>query len=542
MSSNALRDRRSFAKLAEVLPPPNLISVQKESFNWFLDQGLGETLRDISPVEDFTGNLALQFMSHRFEEPKFDEDECKEKDMTYSRPLFVTSAFINKETGEIKEQTVFMGDFPMMTEKGTFIINGTERVVVSQLVRSPGVYFDKSIDKTSDKDIYACKIIPARGAWLEFETDKKDMVGVRIDRKRRQNVTVLLKALGYGEDQAILDMFDGAESIALTLEKDAIQTEEDALMDIYRKLRPGEPPTVESARALLENLFFNSKRYDLARVGRYKVNKKLGFKHDEKTIQEFGSVLRKEDIVATIRYLVKLHEQDPDYETDDIDHFGNRRIRPVGELIQNQIRVGLSRMERVVRERMTTQDVEAITPQTLINIRPVVASIKEFFGSSQLSQFMDQTNPLAGLTHKRRLSALGPGGLSRERAGFEVRDVHSSHYGRMCPIETPEGPNIGLIGSLSTYARLNRYGFIETPYRRVIDGKVTNKIDYLTADEEGRAIIAQANVVLNEDGSFAEERILVRGRLNEIEYVDPSEVDYMDVSPKQIISVSAACI
>ncbi|MGH2808372.1 MAG: DNA-directed RNA polymerase subunit beta, partial [Actinomycetota bacterium] len=407
--SNALRERRTFAKLAEVLPPPNLISVQKESFDWFLDTGLGETLRDISPVEDFTGNLALQFLSHRFEDPKFDEDECKEKDMTFSRPLFVTAAFINKETGEIKEQTVFMGDFPMMTEKGTFIINGTERVVVSQLVRSPGVYFDKSIDKTSDKDIYACKIIPARGAWLEFETDKKDMVGVRIDRKRRQNVTVLLKALGYGDDQAILDMFDGAESIAATLEKDAIQTEEDALMDIYRKLRPGEPPTVESARALLENLFFNSKRYDLARVGRYKVNKKLGFKHDEKTIQEFGPVLRKEDIVETIRYLVNLHGQDhadprfrlevdPDkhYETDDIDHFGNRRIRPVGELIQNQIRVGLSRMERVVRERMTTQDVEAITPQTLINIRPVVASIKEFFGSSQLSQFMDQTNPLAG--------------------------------------------------------------------------------------------------------------------------------------------------
>jgi DNA-directed RNA polymerase subunit beta len=559
--SNALRERRTFAKLAEVLPPPNLISVQKESFDWFLNEGLGETLADISPVEDFTGNLALQFLSHRFEEPKFDEDECKEKDMTYSRPLFVTSAFINKETGEIKEQTVFMGDFPMMTEKGTFIINGTERVVVSQLVRSPGVYFEKSIDKTSDKDIYACKIIPARGAWLEFETDKKDMVGVRIDRKRRQNVTVLLKALGYGSDQDILDMFDGAESIAITLEKDPIQTEEDALMDIYRKLRPGEPPTVESARALLDNLFFNEKRYDLARVGRYKVNKKLAhvdakqFKDDEKTIQEMGSVLRNDDIVATIRYLVKLHgkehadprfriELGPDehYEIDDIDNFANRRIRPVGELIQNQIRVGLSRMERVVRERMTTQDVEAITPQTLINIRPVVASIKEFFGSSQLSQFMDQTNPLAGLTHKRRLSALGPGGLSRERAGFEVRDVHSSHYGRMCPIETPEGPNIGLIGSLSTYARLNRYGFIETPYRRVVDGKVTNKIDYLTADEETRAIIAQANADLNEDGSFNDDHVLVRGLLNEIEYVEPSEVTFMDVSPKQIISVSAACI
>jgi DNA-directed RNA polymerase subunit beta len=542
LPSNAVRDRRTFAKLSEVLPPPNLISVQKESFDWFLDSGLGETLRDISPIEDFTGNLALQFLSHRFENPKFDENECKEKDMTYSRPLFVTAAFMNKETGEIKEQTVFMGDFPMMTGKGTFIINGTERVVVSQLVRSPGVYFDKSIDKTSDKDIFTCKIIPGRGAWLEFETDKKDTVGVRIDRKRRQNVTVLLKALGYGSDDEILALFDGAESIALTLEKDAIQTEEDALIDIYRKLRPGEPPTVESARNLLENLFFNSKRYDLGKVGRYKVNKKLGFKTDEKTLADFGLVLRNEDILETIRYLVELHAGNPDYETDDIDHFGNRRIRPVGELIQNQIRVGLSRMERVVRERMTTQDVEAITPQTLINIRPVVASIKEFFGSSQLSQFMDQTNPLAGLTHKRRLSALGPGGLSRERAGFEVRDVHSSHYGRMCPIETPEGPNIGLIGSLSTYARLNRYGFIETPYRKVVDGQVTNKIEYLTADEEGRKIIAQANAELDDNSGFVDEKVLVRGRNNEVEYVDPHEVDYMDVSPKQIISVSAACI
>ena len=542
MSSNALRERRSFSKIDEVLPPPNLISVQKESFDWFVNQGLGETLKEISPIEDFTGNLALQFLGHEFKDPKFDEDECKEKDMTFSRPLFVTAAFINKETGEIKEQTVFMGDFPMMTDKGTFIINGTERVVVSQLVRSPGVYFDRAIEKTSDKDIFSCKIIPARGAWLEFETDKKDMVGVRVDRKRRQNVTVLLKALGYGGDAEILDLFDGAESIRLTLEKDAIQTEEDALMDIYRKLRPGEPPTVESARSLIENLFFNPKRYDLARVGRYKVNKKLGLPYDEKAIDDMGTVLRKEDILATIQYVVRLHAGDPEVETDDIDNFANRRIRPVGELIQNQIRVGLSRMERVVRERMTTQDVEAITPQTLINIRPVVAAIKEFYGSSQLSQFMDQTNPLAGLTHKRRLSALGPGGLSRERAGFEVRDVHSSHYGRMCPIETPEGPNIGLIGSLSTYARLNRYGFIETPYRRASDGKVTKKIDYLTADEEARAIIAQANAELNSDGTFADAKVLVRGRQNEIEYVDPSEVDYMDVSPKQIISVSTACI
>jgi len=542
LSFNALRERRSFAKLPEVLPPPNLISVQKESFDWFVQEGLAETLKEISPVEDFTGNLALQFLSHEFKEPKFDEDECKEKDMTFSRPLFVTAAFINKETGEIKEQTVFMGDFPMMTNKGTFIINGTERVVVSQLVRSPGVYFDRSIDKTSDKDIYSCRIIPARGAWLEFETDKKDMVGVRVDRKRRQNVTVLLKALGYGDDSTILELFDGAESIRATLEKDAIVTEEDALIDIYRKLRPGEPPTVESARSLIENLFFNPKRYDLARVGRYKVNKKLGLGFDEKAIDEMGTVLRKEDILETIRYLVRLHARDPEVETDDIDNFANRRIRPVGELIQNQIRVGLSRMERVVRERMTTQDVEAITPQTLINIRPVVAAIKEFFGSSQLSQFMDQTNPLAGLTHKRRLSALGPGGLSRERAGFEVRDVHPSHYGRMCPIETPEGPNIGLIGSLSTYARLNRYGFIETPYRKVEKGKVTKKIEYLTADEEARAVIAQANSELDADGKLVGDTVEVRGRNNEYELLAASEVDYMDVSPKQTVSVSAASI
>ena len=542
MSFNALRERRTFAKLTEVLPPPDLISVQKESFTWFLEEGLKDTLNDMSPIEDFTGNLALQFLAHRFEPAKFDEDECKEKDLDFSRPLFVTAAFINKETGEIKEQTVFMGDFPMMTGKGTFIINGTERVVVSQLVRSPGVYFDRSVDKTSDKDIYACKVIPARGAWLEFETDKRDTVGVRVDRKRRQYVTVLLKALGFGDDNEILELFEGAESIAATLEKDTIETQEEALIDVYRKLRPGEPPTVESARSLIENLFFNPKRYDLARVGRYKVNRKLQFESTEEAITEMGSVLRKEDILETIRYLVKLHAGDPDYETDDIDHFGNRRVRPVGELIQNQIRVGLSRMERVVKERMTTQDVEAITPQTLINIRPVVASIKEFFGSSQLSQFMDQTNPLTGLTHRRRLSALGPGGLSRERAGFEVRDVHPSHYGRMCPIETPEGPNIGLIASLSTYARLNRYGFVETPYRKVIKGKVTDQIEYLTADQEDRSIIAQANAVIDEKGHFQEDKVLARARHNDPDYVDAADLDYMDVSPKQIVSVSASCI
>ena len=378
--------------------------------------------------------------------------------MTYAAPLFVTAEFINNTTGEIKSQTVFMGDFPMMTDKGTFIINGTERVVVSQLVRSPGVYFDRTLDKTSDKDVYSCKVIPSRGAWLEFDVDKRDTVGVRIDRKRRQPVTVLLKALGWSADR-IRERFGWSETMLATLEKDHIPTQDEALLDIYRKLRPGEPPTRESAQTLLDNLFFNQKRYDLAKVGRYKVNKKLGL-----DLPVDQGVLTEDDIVATIEYLVQAaRRRARTIEVDDIDHFGNRRLRTVGELIQNQIRVGLSRMERVVRERMTTQDVEAITPQTLINIRPVVASIKEFFGTSQLSQFMDQTNPLAGLTHKRRLSALGPGGLSRERAGFEVRDVHPSHYGRMCPIETPEGPNIGLIGSLATYARINPFGFVETP-------------------------------------------------------------------------------
>jgi DNA-directed RNA polymerase subunit beta len=547
LSLNALRERRSFSKLQEVIPPPNLVAVQKESFEWFLNEGLKEVLDDISPIHDFTENLALIFEDHKFEPPKFDEEECKAKDLDYSRPLFVTATFANRETGEIKTQQVFMGDFPMMSDKGTFIINGTERVVVSQLVRSPGVYFDKSVDKTSDKDIFSCKIIPARGAWLEFDTDKRDTIGVRIDRKRRQYATVLLKALGYTADE-ILEMFEGVESIRDTLERDTIEDQDDALIDIYRKLRPGEPPTVESANNLLNNLFFNQKRYDLAKVGRYKVNKKLGslfpddFGHEEKTLRQMGTVLRTEDIIATLTYLVRLHAGDPECGTDDIDHFGNRRVRPVGELLQNQIRVGLSRMERVVKERMTTQDVEAITPQTLINIRPVVASIKEFFGSSQLSQFMDQTNPLAGLTHRRRLSALGPGGLSRERAGFEVRDVHPSHYGRMCPIETPEGPNIGLIASLSSYARINRYGFIETPYRKVEKGRATDEIVYLTADEEDRAVIAQANALLDARGRFMDAKVLVRARHNEVEFVEPSEVDYMDVSPKQIVSVSAACI
>jgi DNA-directed RNA polymerase subunit beta len=452
---------------------------------------------------------------------------------------------MNNETGEIKSQTVFMGDFPIMTPKGTFIINGTERVVVSQLVRSPGVYFDRALDKATDKEVYASKIIPSRGAWLEFEIDKKDMVAVRVDRKRKQPVTVLLKALGMPGDQ-IRERFQAYESLIATLDKDPTGTQEEALLDIYKKLRPGEPPTVEAARNLLENFYFNPKRYDLAKVGRHKINKKLGLDTELTT-----SVLTLEDIVATIEYLVKLHAGETEtpaprgsirVETDDIDHFGNRRLRTVGELIQNQIRTGLSRMERVVRERMTTQDVEAITPQTLINIRPVVAAIKEFFGTSQLSQFMDQTNPIAGLTHKRRLSALGPGGLSRERAGFEVRDVHPSHYGRMCPIETPEGPNIGLIGSLSSYGRVNAFGFVETPYRRVTKGVVTDQIDYLTADEEDLHVIAQANSVLNTDGTFAEERVLVRRKGGEVDYVTGTDVDFMDVSPRQMVSVATAMI
>src|SRR5437660_2647679 len=429
-----------------------------------------------------------------------------------------------------------MGDFPMMTPKGTFIINGTERVVVSQLVRSPGVYFDKQPDKTSDRDLSSVKVIPSRGAWLEFDIDKRDTVGVRIDRKRRQAVTVLLKAVGWSAEQ-IREKFGWSELMMTTLEKDHIAGQDEALLDIYRKLRPGEPPTRENAQTLLDNLFFNPKRYDVAKVGRYKFNKKL-----EVGVPITTGVLTEDDIVATVEYLCRLHTGEEGYEADDIDHFGNRRLRTVGELIQNQVRVGLSRMERVVRERMTTQDVEAITPQTLINIRPVVASIKEFFGTSQLSQFMDQTRPLGGLTHKPRLSALGPGGLSRERAGFEVRDVHPSHYGRMCPIETPEGPNIGLIGSLSSYARVNAFGFVETPYRKVVDGVVIDQIDYLTADEEDRHVIAQANTLLGADGAIAESRLPVRRKGGEVDYIPPDEVDYMDVSARQMVSVATAMI
>ncbi|MHB1472085.1 MAG: DNA-directed RNA polymerase subunit beta [Dermatophilaceae bacterium] len=563
--------RLSFAKIREPLEVPDLLALQTESFDWLLGNerwqarvaeakaagrgdvpdksGLEEIFEEISPIEDFSGSMSLSFRDHRFEEKKYSIAECKERDMTYSAPLFVTAEFMNTTTGEIKSQTVFMGDFPLMTERGTFVINGTERVVVSQLVRSPGVYFERSPDKTSDKDVYTAKVIPSRGAWLEFEIDKRDLVGVRVDRKRKQSVTVLLKALGWSEAK-ILEEFGEYESMRQTLEKDHTTGQDDALLDIYRKLRPGEPPTREAAQTLLDNLYFNPKRYDLAKVGRYKINKKLGV---EAPLS--ASVLSIDDIVASIRHIVALHAGemtmpghrdgkpiDVPVEVDDIDHFGNRRLRNVGELIQNQVRTGLSRMERVVRERMTTQDVEAITPQTLINIRPVVASIKEFFGTSQLSQFMDQNNPLAGLTHKRRLSALGPGGLSRDRAGMEVRDVHPSHYGRMCPIETPEGPNIGLIGSLASYGRINAFGFVETPYRKVTGGKVSDEVDYLSADEEDKWVIAQANAPLTVDGRYAEDRVLVRTKGGEVEYVPGADVDYMDVAARQMVSAATALI
>ncbi|MBJ2120460.1 DNA-directed RNA polymerase subunit beta [Arthrobacter sp. MSA 4-2] len=568
--------RLSFAKIHEPLDVPNLLALQTDSFDWLVGNerwkarveealekglqgvattsGLADIFEEISPIEDFQGTMSLSFSEPEFADPKYTMAECKDRDATYSAPLYVKAEFMNNNTGEIKQQTVFMGDFPLMTDKGTFVINGTERVVVSQLVRSPGAYFERTADKTSDKDIFSAKIIPSRGAWFELEIDKRDQVGVRLDRKRKQSVTVLLKALGWTEGQ-ILETFGEYDSIRATMEKDATETREDALLDIYRKLRPGEPPTVEAAQTLLDNLYFNPKRYDLAKVGRYKINRKLGI--DKDLTDSDASVLNIDDIVAMIKFLVALHAGEKTIggkrdgedvelrvEVDDIDHFGNRRIRAVGELIENQVRTGLSRMERVVRERMTTQDVEAITPQTLINIRPVVAAIKEFFGTSQLSQFMDQNNPLAGLTHKRRLSALGPGGLSRDRAGMEVRDVHPSHYGRMCPIETPEGPNIGLIGSLASYGRINAFGFIETPYRKAVDGIVTEQIDYLTADDEVERLIAQANAPLDAEGKFVEDMVLVRtrGGSGEPVLVAADEVEYMDVSPRQMVSVATALI
>lgn len=552
-STSRYRTRRSFAKIPDVMDVPNLIAIQTESFKKFVDEGLTNAFNDISPIESNTKDMCVEFGKHEFGEPKYSVDECKERDVSYQAPLFAEIRFINRETGEIKEQDVFMGDFPLMTPRGTFIINGTERVVVSQLVRSPGVYFSSERDKTSDKTIYNAKVIPSRGAWLEFETDKRDVLSVRIDRKRKQPATLLLRALGIAETrEEIIELLGDSEMVIRTLDRDPATTKEESLIELYRRFRPGEPPTIDSARTLLDGLFFNPQRYDLAKVGRYKINKKLGFDPEND-----HSTLTQEDIIETMRYIVALHDGEEGYQTDDIDHFGNRRIRTVGELIQNQFRIGLSRMERVVRERMSMQEPDDITPQSLVNIRPIVAAIKEFFGSSQLSQFMDQSNIAAGVTHKRRLSALGPGGLSRERAGFEVRDVHTSHYGRMCPIETPEGPNIGLIGSLATYARVNPYGFIETPYRRVIDGKVTDDVDYLTADEEEKYTIAQANETFNpdtrefghfENGEFVKaSRVLCRtkdsqGNFGEAADMPVETVNYMDVSPRQMTSVATSLI
>ncbi|MDN4620757.1 DNA-directed RNA polymerase subunit beta [Paenibacillus sp. PsM32] len=617
------RTRRSYARINEVLEVPNLIEIQQKSYQWFLEEGLREMFHDISPIQDFTGNLVLEFIDYSLGEPKYTVDDAKERDVTYSAPLRVKVRLINKETGEVKEQEVFMGDFPLMTETGTFVINGAERVIVSQLVRSPSVYFSTKVDKNG-KTSYTATVIPNRGAWLELEMDAKDIIYVRIDRTRKIPVTVLLRALGFGTDAEILDLLGNDEYIRNTLDKDNTDSTDKALIEIYERLRPGEPPTLDNAKSLLVARFFDPKRYDLANVGRYKINKKLHIKNrlfnqrlaetlidtdtgeiiaeagqmvdrrlldeimpylegdlNHKTYHVAGGVLDDNDIpmqsinvfspiedgkvvtliangiidktvknitpadiIASISYFLNLLNGIGD--TDDIDHLGNRRLRSVGELLQNQFRIGLSRMERVVRERMSIQDANVITPQALINIRPVIASIKEFFGSSQLSQFMDQTNPLGELTHKRRLSALGPGGLTRERAGFEVRDVHHSHYGRMCPIETPEGPNIGLINSLSTFARINEYGFIEAPYRRVDPktNRVTDQIDYLTADEEDNYVVAQANAALNEDGSFAEEMVIVRynKQADNILPMPNERVDYMDVSPKQVVSVATALI
>ncbi|MFN3258339.1 MAG: DNA-directed RNA polymerase subunit beta [Ilumatobacter sp.] len=594
------RERYSFGNLKEPLELPDLIAIQRESFQHFLDEGLAETFRSISPIKDFSENLQLELEFDPFDPdlrppPKFSVEECKEKDMTYSAPVFVRARFMNRNTGEIKEQVVFMGDFPMQTEKGTFIVNGTERVVVSQLVRSPGVIFEPGerfrLRNLTKHQLVKGTIHPYRGEWMEFDVEHKPgkdvTAGTRVARKRRLGIFTMLRALGYDEENApgFLDRFvahfDFLEG-QWEKERETAPTQDEALVEIYKRARPGEPPTVESAKAYFRNAFFESRRYDLSRVGRYKLNRKLG---DEvaRLDELFGlggltnaegeplldypeegqNVLSRCEVLASISYMLHLVKQEPGYRLDDQDHFANRRIRSVGELIQNQVRIGLSRMERVVRERMTTQDVESITPQTLINIRPVVAAIKEFFGTSQLSQFMDQVNPLSGLTHRRRLSALGPGGLSRERAGFEVRDVHFSHYGRMCPIETPEGPNIGLIGGLSTYARVNEFGFIESPYREVKDGKVTGKIVYMAADEEENYVVAQANTPLMEDGSIRDAKTLVRrspqaasledlrkmleaesffGATTDIGYVPPAEVDFIDVSPKQIVSVATALI
>ena len=554
------RKRVSFGKIPEAMELPNLISVQRESFERFKDEGLREAFKESSPIQSQNHVLEVTFGEHQFGDPAHTVEECREKDMTYQAPLLTDVRLTNKETGEIKEQLVFMGDFPMMTDQGTFIINGTERIVVSQLVRSPGVYYSSEMD--SGKQIYKAQIIPSRGAWLEFEVDKRDQLMVSIDRKRKQSATMFLRALGIAvTNDDIIELLGNSDVIKRTLERDTALTREDALIEIYRRLRPGEPPTVDASRSLLEGLLFNPQRYDLARVGRYKVNKKLNL-----TTEEEVTVLTDEDIVATLRYLLSLAAGEQGFKVDDIDHFGNRRIRTVGELVANQFRIGMSRMERVVRERMSSQDIDEITPQSLINIRPIVASIKEFFGSSQLSQFMDQANPLTGLTHKRRLSALGPGGLAGHKSGSSrrtnvptaVRDVHNSHYSRMCPIETPEGPNIGLIGSLALYARVNEYGFIEAPFRRVENGVVTDQIDWMTADEEEKHVIAPANTPLdpktNEFITTDAEGKIVRphtviartrdfdGSFGAPADVPVEDVDYMDVSPRQMLSVAATLI
>ena len=584
------RERYSFGNLEDTLDLPDLIAIQRESFQWFLNQGITDTFRDISPITDFSETLSLEFVFDPKDEdlcppPKFTVEECRERDMTYSSSIFVRATFMNRDTGEIKEQTVFIGDFPRMTEKGTFIINGTERVIVSQLVRSPGVIFEPGeryrLRNLSKHQLVKGTIHPYRGEWIEFDVEQKPgkdvTAGTKVARKRRLSMFTLLRALGYGEENypgflpKLVNYFDFLEG-QWEKDKDNHVTEEEALLEIYKRVRPGEPASVEAARAYLRNAFFESRRYDLSRVGRYKLNRKLGpeiqkleelFNIELEKPEEDQTVLTRSEVLATCTYLLHLAKGEPGYRLDDQDHFANRRVRSVGELIQNQVRIGLSRLERVVRERMTTQDVESITPTTLINIRPVVAAIKEFFGASQLSQFMDQVNPLSGLNHRRRLSALGPGGLSRERAGFEVRDVHFSHYGRMCPIETPEGPNIGLIGGLATYGRVNDFGFIESPYRVVRNGKVTDEVRYLAADEEEEYVVAQANAPLDKNGKFINDRVLVRqspqaasltdlklqlerdvffGATTEISYVPGDEVQLMDISPKQIVSVATALI
>ena len=588
------QQRTSFGRIKEVQAIPNLLDIQRRPYDWFLAEGLLETFRDISPIESFTGNLVLEFISHFLGDPEYSVEECKDRDMTYAAPMRVRARLVNRKTGEVKEQEVFLGDFPLMTEQGTFIINGAERVIVSQLVRSPGVYYGED-RHSSGKQLYTANLIPDRGAWLEFETDANDVAYVRIDRTRKLPVTVLIRAIGYGSDEQLTKLFHGGIGLGPTIDKDRTKSETEALIEIHRRLRPGEPPTEESARSLFETLFFDSRRYDLASVGRYKLNKKLriterltgrvttrpiahpktgeliveaGVKLDRRVAEkvmaakveavyvkgkgdqeikilgngqphESERTLTPQDLVAAVNYFFNL--MDGVGSVDDIDHLGNRRIKNVGELLQNQFRIGLSRMARVVRERMTIQDEDVITPKALINNRPVVAAIRQFFGSSQLSQFMDQTNPLAELTHKRRLSALGPGGLSRQRAGFEVRDVHHSHYGRMCPIETPEGPSIGLIGSLCTYARLNEYGFIETPYRTVENGRITDEVQYLTADEEDNYVVAQANEPLDDEGRFVHPRVTVR-YMDRILLSPSEQVDFMDVSPKQLVSVTTSLI